>query len=224
MVCKFLVPIFCRTAKFQRCSVSKLFLFQFAVVCSICHRWLNPAYCGWPMSTSRDTSSKPSEAILVACRPIKQVEIRYGRWGMTRGRTEHDKTVRWRQRTPRRSYGEHGESHGENHDKSPRQIVLAYVREMSWRFLHAFFHGSVLTLLRFFLTVVLGLRCALKTVRPVRLCHWRFHREQKIVMDERWRHEWYIQVVSSPSDGADLPYGFGHVLVHQAFSRRDLPS
>ena len=69
------------------------------------------------MSTSRDTSSKPSAAILVACRPIKQVEIRYGRWGMTRGRTKHDKTVRWRQRTPRRSYGEHGESHGENHDK-----------------------------------------------------------------------------------------------------------
>ena len=31
------------------------------------------------MSTGRDTSSKPSEAILVACRPIKRVEIRYGR-------------------------------------------------------------------------------------------------------------------------------------------------
>ena len=55
--------------------------------------------------------------------------------------------------------------------KSSRQIVLAYVRDMSCRFLHAFFHGSVLTLLRFFLTVVLGLRCALKTVRSVRLCH-----------------------------------------------------
>ena len=63
--------------------------------------------------------------------------------------------------------------------KSPRQIVLAYVREMSCRFLHAFCHGSVLTLLRFFLTVVLGLRCALKTVRSVRLCHWRFHWEQE---------------------------------------------
>ena len=26
------------------------------------------------------------------------------------------------------------------------------------------------------------------------------------------------------ANGADLAYGFGHVLVHQAFSRRDLPS
>ena len=39
-----LVPIFCRTTKFQRCSVSKLFGLQFALVCSTCHRWLNPAY------------------------------------------------------------------------------------------------------------------------------------------------------------------------------------
>ena len=36
---------------------------------------------------------------------------------MTGGRAEHDKTARWRQITPLRSYGEHGKSYGENHDK-----------------------------------------------------------------------------------------------------------
>ena len=220
-----IAPIFCRTAKFQRCSVSKLFLLQFAVVYSICHRWLNPAYCGWPMSTSRDTSSKPSEAILVACRPIKQVEIRYGRWGMTRGRTEHDKTVRWRQRTPRRSYGEHGESHGENHDKiattNRASIRARNVMQIS---------PCVFPWLRSHLVEVLLDSCLGASLRiedgevsqtlPLKVPQG----ARRAVMDERWRHEWYIQVVSSPSDGADLPYGFGHVLVHQAFSRRDLPS
>ena len=42
--------------------------------------------------------------------------------------------------------------------KSPRLIVLAHVRDMSYRFPHAFFHGSILTLLMFlfiFLIVVL---------------------------------------------------------------------
>ena len=33
-------------AERQRCSVSKLFLLQLAVVYSICHRWLNPPDCG----------------------------------------------------------------------------------------------------------------------------------------------------------------------------------
>ena len=44
---------------------------------------------------------------------------------MTRGRTEHDKTARWRQRTPRISYGEHCESHRENHDKIDRASIRA---------------------------------------------------------------------------------------------------
>ena len=60
-----------------------------------------------------------------------------------------------------------------------------------------FFHGSVFTLLRFCLTVVLGLRCTLKTMRSVRLCHLRFNNKKRTVVDEFRRHQWYIQVVSS---------------------------
>ena len=79
---------------------------------------------------------------------------------MTRERAEHEEQP-----------DEGREGHGEATDKttektatkSPRQIVLAYVRNTSCRFL-------VLTLLRFFLTIVLGLPCAFKTVRSVRLC------------------------------------------------------
>ena len=67
--------------------------------------------------------------------------------------------------------------------------------------LHAFFHGSVLTLLRFLLTVVLGLRCTLKRVRSVWLCHWRLHQRRKNTCgwtQVRWMiHPRYIQDVSS---------------------------
>ena len=108
--------------------------------------------------------------------------------------------------------------------KSPRQILLAHVGETSWRLLHALCHGSLLTLLRFIMTVVLGLHCALKRVRWVKLWHWRFHKVEK-------QHLWMSSGVMNDAFklchlhrfGADLPYHFGHALVHQAFRRRDLP-
>ena len=144
-----------------------------------------------------EISSKPSEAILVAFRPLKLVETRDGGWGMVRGRIEHNKTARRRQRTPRRSYGEHGESHGENHDKTAT-TSRACMRETSCRFLHAFFSWFRSRLVEVHFDSCLGALLRIEEMRPVRLCHWRFHKRRKTLVDELRRDEWYIQDVSSP--------------------------
>ena len=99
------------------------------------------------------------------------------------------------------------------------------MRETSCRFLHAFFHCSILTLWRSFSSVVLGLFCALKIVRSVRLWHCKFHKDKRNIVDEPSHHQGCIlNLYCRREYRVDMPYSFGHVLVHQTFRRCVLPA
>ena len=80
------------------------------------------------------------------------------------------------------------------------------------------FHGSNLTLLRFFLAFVLGLLCALRTVRLDSGIET--STRKRTIADELRRHEG----MRLQEDGANVPYCFGNVLLHQAIRRLALPS
>ena len=122
---------FLQNVKFQRCSVPRLFWFQIALVYSICHRWrLNPAYSGWLVSTGRDTWSKPSKAVLVACRPIKRLVLELLD---DEGLLEEGPNTTQQPDEGRERHGEATECMEKPIEKtmtkSPRDLSLAYVRE-----------------------------------------------------------------------------------------------
>ena len=132
-----LVPIFCRTAKFQRCSVS---MFFGSVCCCVFN--MPPMAQSSLLWLTHEHKQRHFVETLRGNPGCMQTNKTGGNQAWTMRDLEEGPNTTKQSDEDRERHGEATESTEKVTEKtttkSPRQIVLAYVREMSCRFLHAF--------------------------------------------------------------------------------------
>ena len=134
---------------------------------------------------------------------------------MTRGRrTKHSKTARRRQRTPRRSYGEHGENHDKIATTNRASIHARNVMQIS-PCVFPWFHSH---LVEVHFDSCLGASLRIEDGKVGQALPLK-------VPQKEGKHLWMnsgamndtSKMCRLQGDGVDLPCWFGYVLVHQAF-------